>query len=737
MSRSNKGIAQNRDKLLIEIGIIYEFFNYNLDGVIEKFVEILEKLIEFDAHIILYFNEETGRFELTSEKNTDLKIEELKDLSSDDLQVLDKDNIPVHLIEKLDDKNANPVFKKGGKVKSFITMPLITRNKIIGFIFIGSFKESDFDNDDKELVYTFSSQVAVAIDNIKLYEKSIRSLEILKKIYEIEKKITRNIELEKLIAICLEEIQSICSYDSSAFLFFSEDNQNLIVRESRGVELHKSEIYRLAVSSLNKETRDTLFIEKNYIVSGNTNRDTHLKLFAFSDKIKSVLIIPITYENNLLSILVLNSNNIHYFTEEAVQKLKLLAEHIAIAIQNSLFYEDIKLKIREVEDSNKMIKEYSEKLKEINLNLERNIESLTTLFEIGKIINSSPSLEETLALILSKTVGLVNADNGSIMLVDEENGVLRLMAKFGKREKEMTKDLVLRIGEGIAGWVAKTGRARITEDVSKDPMYYKQNILENLNFSMISLPLKVNDKIIGVLNIEKNKRSGSFNRDDLNILGSLADHAAIAVEKSKNIQDSIKLFDQTVGALAAAIDAKDSYTFGHTERVRILAEMIAKKLNLSEREIKAIGRAALLHDIGKIGIPEKILLKPGKLVDKEMEQIKEHSILGAGILEPIKQIRYEAELILHHHEHFDGKGYPDGLKQDEIPIGSRIILVADTYDSITTDRPYRTAQPEEYAISEIKHYSGSQFDPLVVGAFLSIIDEYREIIQERGLSKSG
>ena len=187
-----------------------------------------------------------------------------------------------------------------------------------------------------------------------------------------------------------------------------------------------------------------------------------------------------------------------------------------------------------------------------------------------------------------------------------------------------------------------------------------------------------------------------------------------------------KVYLDTIRALAAAIDAKDPYTKGHSERVAETSVALAQELNLSDRNIENIEYTALLHDIGKIGIADNILGKTSSLTDKEFDKIKEHTIMGAKIIEPVDFLKNSYKAIYHHHEKYNGKGYPDGLKSEDIPLSARIIAVADAYDAMGSDRPYRKKLNMNKILKELKDQSGKQFDPEVVKALISVLDRERE-----------
>jgi len=187
-----------------------------------------------------------------------------------------------------------------------------------------------------------------------------------------------------------------------------------------------------------------------------------------------------------------------------------------------------------------------------------------------------------------------------------------------------------------------------------------------------------------------------------------------------------KIYLDTIRALATAIDAKDPYTKGHSERVAKMALALAQELNLPEREIEKIEYTALLHDIGKIGVDERILGKDDGLTDEEYKKIKEHTITGAKIIEPVDFLKDSYKAIYHHHERYDGDGYPDGIKEQDIPLSARIISVADAYDAMGSDRPYRKKLKQDKIMKELAEQSGKQFDPKIVKALISVLNRERE-----------
>ena len=230
--------------------------------------------------------------------------------------------------------------------------------------------------------------------------------------------------------------------------------------------------------------------------------------------------------------------------------------------------------------------------------------------------------------------------------------------------------------------------------------------------------LKAEIKRLNTVTREQNFKLQDMNK---NLEETVRERTKQLDEKNTELRTA---YIQTIRALAEAIDAKDAYTRGHSERVAVYASRIAHEMNLPTELIERVYFAGLLHDVGKIGIPDAIITKPDRLNDEEYEEIKRHPEIGAKILEPVEFLRSVVPCVRHHHEWYDGcsAGYPDRLSGDQIPLASRIIVVADTVEAMTSDRPYRKALPVDVVVKELHKYSGTQFDPVVVNAFLKLLE---------------
>ncbi|OGS20469.1 MAG: hypothetical protein A3J83_03465 [Elusimicrobia bacterium RIFOXYA2_FULL_40_6] len=239
-----------------------------------------------------------------------------------------------------------------------------------------------------------------------------------------------------------------------------------------------------------------------------------------------------------------------------------------------------------------------------------------------------------------------------------------------------------------------------------------------LSESMISMPIEIKGRIIGTINIELDESINVSDDKNLHLLTILTDQVAVAFENMELYTNLQNTYLEMVESLAKSMDAKDSYTYDHADRARKYARAICKELALPEGIAKHIEYAALIHDIGKIGIDNTILEKPGKLTQEERKLIEQHPVIGAKIVEPFAFLAPVAPMIRYHQEWYNGMGYPQGLKGEEIPLGSRIVSIIDSFDAMTSNRPYRKAMTKEQAIEELKRCGGTQFDTVVVEAFL-------------------
>ncbi len=373
-------------------------------------------------------------------------------------------------------------------------------------------------------------------------------------------------------------------------------------------------------------------------------------------------------------------------------------------------------------------KRLNDQLEEYQRNLERKVREQTkTIFAIYKFanqLNSMDSLEDVVNSVVNFIADFMFSKRVSIMLLDEKGEYLTIKGHIGLDE-EIARNTRIKKGKAIAGQVLETGKAKIVEDIgsikAESDRYseYKSFI----SFPLMQVPLRATNQSLGIINVTNRFGDQPYTNEDLENLDFIADTASVAINNQLKSIELEKSYFMTMKALAAAVEEKDRYTRGHSERVRTYANQLAKRLGMSNETISTIDHACVLHDIGKIGIPDFIIHKDRDLTEEEYRQIKEHPAKGERIIRVIPFLEPAQPIIRHHHERFDGTGYPDGIKGKEIEPGARIVAIADAYDAMTTERPYRGPLSRDHAIAVLEEQKGKQFDPELVDIFVRYLLE--------------
>ncbi len=386
-------------------------------------------------------------------------------------------------------------------------------------------------------------------------------------------------------------------------------------------------------------------------------------------------------------------------------------------------------KIKELEESKRMlldkceeVNENAKKIEAANISLKKSIDELITISNFAEAVSIKSNVEEIAKYVGDVLVNSLGYNIFSIKLFDEEKMSLRVLEARGLSPEYFKKRKNTYVGEGVSGLAVKMGRIIEVFDMETDPRI-NTNIYRGENIkSVICFPMITKGKVIGVINLYKREKY-NFTPEEKRIISIFANQTALAIDNISLMEAIKSSYLTTIKLLSSAIDARDSYTQGHSERVTNIALCIGKKLGLRENELEILKTAGLLHDIGKIGVRDEIIKKRGKLNIPEFEEIKEHPLIGNKILERVSFLQGVSTIIKHHHERYDGSGYPDGLKGEEIPFLSSILAVADAFDAMSSDRPYRKAMGLNYIIDELKRCSNTQFDPAVVYALLDVINE--------------
>ena len=356
------------------------------------------------------------------------------------------------------------------------------------------------------------------------------------------------------------------------------------------------------------------------------------------------------------------------------------------------------------------------------------IESMSTFIDVASTLTSELDFERLFPLIVSKITEAMSAERTSLYVIDWDK------EELWTRVAEQIDQIRVPIGEGISGHVAESGQILNVADAWELPYYNRDFDIKNRfrTKSVLCTPIKNRiGEMIGVLQVINAKKKERFDTEDETFLQDLTSQVGIALENSLLIEEVLLSFNSSISTLSATVDARHPFTAGHSERVTEYSLLIARQMGLTENEIEVLKIAGLLHDIGKIGIRDNILLKNGQFTPEERNEMKSHPEKTKAILDKFhfpRSLRKVPEIAVHHHERIDGHGYPRGLTGDQLPLGSKILAVADVFDAITSLRDYPKYADDEIlsndpmplpkAVSILENGAGTQFDPEIVNAFI-------------------
>jgi putative nucleotidyltransferase with HDIG domain len=358
----------------------------------------------------------------------------------------------------------------------------------------------------------------------------------------------------------------------------------------------------------------------------------------------------------------------------------------------------------------------------------RRTAELEALYELSKRLRNAHTTDEMYPILVEQAARLVHADHGQLALLNPGGATLTTVHTWGVPAAQA--GLSAPVSPQLAR-MFEAGTPHVTPDLTPDQSAAFCTITDAHRavgpFAIAAL--RAEKDVIGTIAVGRVRgaQREPFVETDVRLLKSIAETGGAAIHRSRlyhNLQES---YIQMVLTLVRALDARDSYTGGHSERLSEMAEKTARLLGCPEDEVQDIRWGALLHDIGKIAIPDAILHKPARLTDEEWAVMRQHPITGEEILRPVERMRGVARILRHHHERWDGKGYPDGLRAERIPIGARILAVVDAYSAITDERPYKAARPAADALVELRRCGGTQFDTWVVEAFCKMLEQRGDV----------
>ena len=390
-------------------------------------------------------------------------------------------------------------------------------------------------------------------------------------------------------------------------------------------------------------------------------------------------------------------NGVVDFITKPFQMEQILPTISKVMTARSTFIENILLK-EEAEKRKKLVK--------INKELQGKLKEVETINFVLQKMGQATDSKDLFKILVNLSGKITHCDEAHFCFFTQEMKDYEIITSFFRDENKKRDDAV---------YIEKEMAKKIGDDGI--PYLIKGR---NGCGNIIAIPLKIRSRVFGILTSIINTEDKYFSEKDIYYLNFLIEKASFSIENLALYENIYENLFSTLYAFVEAIEARDPYTKQHSTSVSRYAMSIASKMGCSQEEIVRLNISGNLHDIGKIGIPDHILLKQGQLTDDEYKIIKKHPVIGSNIIGHLGMWTEEQDIIRHHHERFDGKGYPDSLKGEDIPFLARILSIADVYDALTTDRSYRQGMSHDVAVEIIRENSGSQFDPKIVGVFLDL-----------------
>jgi HD-GYP domain-containing protein (c-di-GMP phosphodiesterase class II) len=330
-----------------------------------------------------------------------------------------------------------------------------------------------------------------------------------------------------------------------------------------------------------------------------------------------------------------------------------------------------------------------------------------------------PELQALLQSCVEMVAGVMEARIVSLMFCDESGSELLIQAAHGL-DRDMVARARVRIGDSIAGWVAQTSENLCVTDIENDRRFRKMNHPQYETKSLLCVPLKVAGETVGVLNVNNKTTGVAFDQDDLDLIVAISRRIGLVIERVRAAGETGDI-EAMLTTVRAIVRARKAHLLPTSRRALKHASELGRRLHMAEDEVAVLGYVAKIHDIGMLSVGEDLLFSARPWTEAERRKVEGHPLAGVQILKPIESTSKVNAIILSHHEHFDGHGYPRGLKGEQIPLGARILAVLDAYESMTAGRPYREPFTDEEAVAELRRCAGTQFDPRVVEEFVRLL----------------
>ncbi len=576
-------------------------------------------------------------------------------------------------------------------IRSMLVIPLLANRKRLGAALLAFNRKRSFTENEQRDAEQATQQIALALAKTQLLRATRRQLDELRTLHQASMAATLSVDENFLLRNFAEIIGRAFYREHFAIWLLEEDGKAQTLRSVYHEGALRPEMQGVRYT-LDEGIIGHVARSGETYCSGNACDDE--RYIRFNPAMRSEICVPIQAGERILGVLNAESARRNAFDETDERLLNTLASQLGTAL----------MKVRLLASERQRRKEAE------------------ALQQASRALVASLDLDEVLHNIMVLLQRVVPYDSASIVILEENGKVPRMMMCSGyQADMQITPPEDLLSRPHIRRMLHNQEPVLLPDTAAESDTWIHIPGTEYIR-CWLGVPLVVQERVIGWLNIDK-QEPHYYTPATAQLALAFASQAAVALENARLYNELETSYLQTVLALARAMDARDSYTADHSNSLAQMARAVAERMGCEAEDIQAIEWAAILHDIGKIGVPDHILRKPGALSEDEWAIMKRHPDIGAEIIAPVQRLKRVAPIVRAHQEKFDGSGYPRGLRGEEIPLGARILAVVDAYSAITDERVYRKGRPHSEAVEELRRCSGSHFDPRVVDIFLDIMQQ--------------
>jgi putative nucleotidyltransferase with HDIG domain len=559
--------------------------------------------------------------------------------------------------------------------------------------------QAELDRTRQQLEFEITRRVMAERERDRLLVAERQQRLLAETLKEISVALNQYLDHNQVLSLILKHLRRLVDYDHASVMLVSGDSLNVVAR--RGDETDFQEYDYPKIEAL-PYIQEVLRSARPLVIPITSQEPLWISLPANSN-IRSWLGVPLKAKEDVIGLLDLNKEQESFYNQGDGDLARMFATHVGIAIENARLFEGTR----------------------------QQVERLAALREIDTAITASLDRHLTLNILLEQVVNTLSVDAAEILLLAPPTQTLKSACQRGHAGLRV-KGTEYRLGQGLPGQAALERRTLAFPDLTQPPPgsggAEAEGLLRSGLGAYFAVPLVAKAQVKGVLQVF-HRSPLSPDPDWLAFLETLAGQAAIAIDNAALFDDLQRsnteltlAYDTTLEGWARALELRDKETEGHTQRVSEMTLRLAQAMGMPDADLLHVRRGALLHDIGKMGIPDSILLKPGPLSAEEWQIMRRHPLYAYEMLSPIAYLRPALDIPYAHHEKWDGSGYPRGLAGEQIPLPARIFAVADVWDALLSDRPYRPAWSEEAALEFIRGQAGRHFDPRVVELFLTLVE---------------